>query len=56
MWKVEVIADSSGRWSGNSQRFRLKQDAEQYARDLMNRWMAVRKWRVTEDKEIKEPK
>jgi hypothetical protein len=45
-FKAEVIADESGKWVGNALRFATKVKAEEYARDLMSRWMAVREWRV----------
>ena len=33
-YKGEVIADSSGKWTGNGLTFPTHLDAEQYARDL----------------------
>ncbi len=45
-WKAEVIADNSGVFCGNGLTFDTKRDAENYARDLMFRWTAVRQWRV----------
>ena len=33
MFKVEVIADSSGVWVGNGLRFESKEEAEQYSRE-----------------------
>lgn len=48
MFKVEVIADSSGQWCGNGMRFATREEAETYARDLEWRWTAVREWRVVE--------
>lgn len=48
-YKVEVIADSSGKWAGNGLRFDTQQEAEAYALDLQYRWTAVREWRVVED-------
>jgi len=50
-WKVEVIADNSGQWCGNGLVFATKEAAEEYARDLMWRWTAVREWRVVETDE-----
>ena len=50
-WKVEVIADSSGQWCSNGLVFTTKEAAEEYAKDLMWRWMAVREWRVVETDE-----
>ena len=45
-FKVEVIADSSGKWCGNMLRFRNEADAATYARDLSMRWTAVLSSRV----------
>jgi hypothetical protein len=45
-WKVEVVADSTGGWVGNSLTFPTKLEAEDYARGLAFRWTAVREWRV----------
>lgn len=45
-WKPEVIADSTGKWAGNSLRFATKEEAEANARDLMSRWMLVREYRA----------
>ena len=50
-WKVEVIADSSGKWCGNQLVFATKEAAEEYAKDLTWRWTAVREWRVVETDE-----
>ena len=50
-WKVEVIADNSGQWCGNQLVFATKEAAEEYAKDLMWRWTAVREWRVVETDE-----
>ena len=47
-WKSEVIADSSGKWSGNGLRFETKSEAERYVRDLSNRWLSVRDTRAVE--------
>jgi hypothetical protein len=45
-FKVEVIADNSGKWCGNGMRFHTPEQAEEHARDLRSRWLAVREWRV----------
>ena len=49
-WKVEVIADSSGKWWGNGLVFATKEAAEEYAKDLTWRWTeygyVARVWRV----------
>lgn len=47
-FKVEVIADGSGKWCGNGLAYATREEAESYARDLASRWMAVRQWRVVE--------
>ena len=47
-WKVEVIADSSGKWCGNAVRYPNKEDAELAAIGLASRWMSVREWRAVE--------
>ena len=44
-WKVEVIADDSGKWCGNGLRFPTKEAADTYGPDLMSRWMLVQEWR-----------
>ena len=45
-FKVEVIADNSGKWCGNALTFETRDEAEEYARDLARRWVLVREWRV----------
>jgi hypothetical protein len=50
-WKPEVIADSSGKWTGNGLAFATKNEAEQYGLDLMFRWTAVREYRAIESEE-----
>jgi hypothetical protein len=45
-WKVEVIADSSGKWCSNGLTFPTKIEAETYARELASRWTLVREWRA----------
>jgi hypothetical protein len=47
-WKAEVIADSSGKWLGDSLRFATQQEAWSYLQDLTYRWTAVRYERVVE--------
>ncbi len=44
----EVIADSSGEWTGNGLRFERREDAQQWAFDLSLRWTLVREFRVVE--------
>ncbi len=43
---VEVLADSSGEWSGNALRFATIAEARAYAIDLYSRWTAVKEWRI----------
>lgn len=47
-WAAEVVADSTNKFFGNGIRLKTKEEAENYARDLMSRWMLVREWRVVE--------
>jgi hypothetical protein len=47
-WKAEVIADSSGRWVGDTLRFATQQEAWSYLQDLTYRWTAVSYERVVE--------
>jgi hypothetical protein len=48
MYKVEVIADRSGKWCGNGLTFETQEQARAYAVDLMWRWTAVTDWRVVD--------
>lgn len=47
-WAPEVIADSSGKWSGNGLRFATKEEAEANVANLMMRWTSVIDTRVVE--------
>ncbi len=47
-FKIEVIADSSGKWCGNELRFATLEEAKLYALDLASRWTLVRDTRVVE--------
>ena len=51
-FKVEVIADGSGKLYGNLLRFATRAEAEVYAQDLALRWTLVRDWRVVEVSEV----
>lgn len=51
MFRVEVVADASGKWAGNALEFETREQAENYARDLWRRWTLVREWRVVEEPE-----
>ena len=48
MYKVEVIADSSGKFCGNGLTFDTIDKAQDYARDLMSRWTLVTDWHVVD--------
>ena len=47
-WKGEVIADAGGEWAGNVIRLATREEADEYVRDLADRWIAVRGWRTIE--------
>lgn len=47
-WKAEVIADSSGKWTGNAIRVATKAEAEAYVSNLAARWTLVTDTRVVE--------
>jgi hypothetical protein len=49
-FRVEVIADNSGKWAGNGLTFETEKEANAYGLDLAMRWTAVREFRVVEDK------
>lgn len=42
----EVIADDSGKWTGNGLRFATEKEAKVWVDDLSRRWMLVREVRV----------
>jgi hypothetical protein len=50
-FKPEVIADSSGEWTGNQLRFNTEKEAKTYVADLMLRWTLVTDTRVVESSE-----
>lgn len=47
-FKSEVIADSSGQWSGNGLFFPTEAEAQAWVDDLASRWVLVRETRVVE--------
>ena len=47
-YRVEVIADSSGKYCGNGLTFPTVDKASEYARDLFGRWTLVTAWRVVD--------
>jgi hypothetical protein len=50
-YRVEVIADSSGKWCGNAIRFDTVDEGKAYGADLASRWTLVRAWRVVDGDE-----
>jgi hypothetical protein len=56
VWYLEVqTTGSNDSWAGNAMRYSTKEEAEEAARDLMMRWLAVTAWRVKslDEEEIK---
>lgn len=47
--RVEVIADNSRTWAGNSLRFNTIDQAQAYGQDLFSRWTSVRNFRVIDE-------
>jgi hypothetical protein len=47
-YKVEVIADNSGKWASNGMRYSSEAAAKDAGQSLSWRWTAVREWRVVE--------
>lgn len=47
-YKVEVIADDSGKWCSNALRFATEEEARDYGAGLAMRWILVREVRVVE--------
>ena len=50
-YAAEVIADSSGEWSGNALRFATEWEAKVWVSDLKARWMLVTATRVVESED-----
>ena len=50
-YKVQVLADNSGKWCGDGLTFDLGLEASAYAKDLMSRWMLVTNWRIIDQNE-----
>ena len=48
---MEVVADSSGKFAGNSCRYATFLEANHAGSELMSRWMAVREYRVVESED-----
>ena len=47
-WKPEVLVAGDPKWYDNGLRFKTKDEAEAYARDLAGRWISVRNHRAVE--------
>ena len=50
-WKIEVITDSTGKWTSNAVRFATRAEAHLYVLDLGLRWTAVREARLVESED-----
>lgn len=51
-YKVEVIADNSGEWCSNGQRYATEAEARTAGKSLAGRWTAVREMRVTPSEDM----
>ena len=47
-WKAEVQVANDAKWYGNNLEFKTKAEAEEYAKDLFQRWTQTVEWRVIE--------
>jgi hypothetical protein len=54
-FKVEVIADDSGKWYVNALRFATREEAQIYATNLMWRWTLITLVRDTRIVECDDP-
>jgi len=45
-YKAEVKVGTDTKWYSNALTFDTKKEAEVYAEDLFNRWLATTDWRV----------
>jgi hypothetical protein len=50
-WAPEVIADSSGKWTGNQLRFATEREARMWVDDLSMRWISVQETRVVQSED-----
>ena len=50
-YRVEVQSDTTGTWATNALRFETEAEAEEYGRDLFQRWTAVLEWRVAREED-----
>ncbi len=44
--RLSYSTPPGGNWCGNALRFNSKEEAEEYGRNLYNRWSAVKEWNV----------
>ena len=49
-FKVEVVADNSGKFYGNGLTFETQSEAKDYAKDLMSRWLLVTNWQIVKQR------
>ena len=47
-FKIEVVADSGGKWAGNARVYDTFEEGKAAALDLAGRWMLVTRARVVE--------
>jgi len=45
-WKAEVQVPNDPKWYDNAVRFKSRDEALKYGRDLFNRWTTAERWRV----------
>jgi len=50
-WAPEVIADSSGKWTGNQLRFATEREARMWVDNLSMRWISVQETRVVQSED-----
>lgn len=47
-WKAEIKVPNDPKWYDNAVRFKSRDEALNYGRDLYNRWTTAEHWRVIE--------
>lgn len=52
LYRVDVIADESGKWVTNGVRFGSYPEAQAYGLNLFSRWTSVREWRVVSEANV----
>ena len=53
MYKAEVQVINDSKWYGNSLEFKFRFEAEDYAKDLFQRWTQSEDWRVVKVEDVK---